>query len=249
MSYIPSSGAQTRRSPYAAGWGRGRYVGVKLYEDVPDTDVAPKHVMSQMIQAYSWTWVFVDGLIFVGLLTPQAFITNESVVRVFVGIVAARLFQLAGAYKTHKAFLADGNGTVDESRAGVVISAIMDYAASVLCVVAVSLDFMSTYDFSNNASQVISSGASAHSIRVASFVVLLIVPEAVRIITLGMMTHGVYTAPAGGDASNGAFLVVFELLYMYEWMTRFIISAIAMYALVTPARDQNVALSGYFLAT
>jgi len=243
-SYYHSASALTRRLPYVVGWNKGQYVGVKLYDNVEENDVAPKHVMSQMMQAYSWTWVFVDGLIFVGLLTPQAFITNESVVRVFVGIVAARLFQLAFSYEVHKGFLEDVKGEVDESRAGIVLSAIMNYAASLFCVIAVSVDYMSTFDFSKVASEVLSSGVSAHSIRIAALIVLLIFPELVRLSILAMMTSKIYS----NTGNNGSFLVAFESLYTYEWITRFVISTIAIMVLMTEDRDQNLVLYNYFIS-
>lgn len=256
-SYSPST--LTHRFPQMVQWNRGHYIGVQLYKTgAMDSEVTEEHVMSQLIQHFSWTWVFVDGLIFVGLLSPQTSITNESVVRVFVGIVAARLFQLASSYLTHKAFLGEINQEVDEARSGAVLSSVTDHLASLICMVIVALDFLSTTDFSYHSSLATSSSASAYGIQWATLIVLIILPELWRTINILSMTFKVYqyskqyqragqnnSGSISVKAGNQEFLMSFQLLYTWEYMARIIICAVAIFSLPGPVKDQHVFLSKY----
>ena len=228
--------------------GRRGQVGVQIYEDptsIGEGGVTAKHIMPLMLQAFSWTWVFSDGLFFVGLLTPQTSISNESVVRVFVAITAARLFQLSGSYMANKAFIADAPAEEDGSRTGVIFAAIFVQVASLMCVTAAATDYISTGGLSKNAADAADASVSGHSIQLAVVLVLVVAPELWRTFNLVVMTYNVMHQHNAATGGNETMLLMYELLFTWEWLSRLIIAPIAIFSLATVLRDQHLILSSF----
>ena len=220
-------------------WRRpGGYVGVQLYDAPSDGVVTAEHIMPLMLQAFAWTWVFSDGLYFVGMLTPQSSITNESVVRVFFSITAARIFQLAGAYMASKAYITGDNNKNVEKR-GVVISAVLVHVASLMCIVAATVDFMSTLKFSELASQATDSGPSTHMIHIFFLILVIILPELWRTANLLSATYKLATSPEDHKIDKDSYLTSSEALFTWEWLVRFILAFIILLPLAEAVRDQQ----------
>jgi hypothetical protein len=194
--------------------------------------------MPLMLQAFAWTWVFSDGLYFVGMLTPQSSITNESVVRVFFSITAARIFQLAGAYMASKAYITGDNNKNVEKR-GVVISAVLVHVASLMCIVAATVDFMSTLKFSELASQATDSGPSTHMIHIFFLILVIILPELWRTANLLSATYKLATSPEDHKIDKDSYLTSSEALFTWEWLVRFILAFIILLPLAEAVRDQQ----------
>ena len=239
--------ALTRRftplSPWRRGVGGG-YLGVQLYGDVAsDAEIKAEHVMPLYLQAFAWTWVLTDGLFFVGMLTSQSSINNESVVRVFYSITAGRLFQLAGAYMAYKVYISDiGDDTL---KLGMKIASGLVHFASLFCIGIASAEFMSTYEFARVASLPTSGFPSYSTIQWVFIVIVVILPETLRIINF-------FSAilPATGTKYSDEFLLMMaEGLFTWEWMARLILAIITIIPLSNAIKDQQNTLINFMITT
>jgi hypothetical protein len=61
-------------------------------------DGGPMRIAPLMNKAFSLTWVFADGLLFIGMLNSQNSLLNEDVVAIWYYIILCRGFQLAASY-------------------------------------------------------------------------------------------------------------------------------------------------------
>jgi hypothetical protein len=248
----------TRRIFPVGHWNRGSYMGVQLYDEafeISDEMVNTGHIMPLMLQSFAWVWLITDGLFFVGFLTPQTSITNEAVVIVFSSISIARLLQLGVAYLTNKAFIFNSAKPTDEPRVGVILAAITAQVASLMCVGTATIYYLSTLMISKNAADASSNSVSGYGIQLSFLIIVVVLPEVWRTFNLVIMTSNVAYIKDSGDGSettgesvNGWMLFSYELLFLWEWMVRLILSLVAIMSLPTLARDQNVILFD-FLAT
>lgn len=237
--YAPQTytSALTRRFAPLTRWRRalgGRYIGVRLYDDVTsDEEIKAEDIMPLMFQAYAWTWVLTDGLFFVGMLTSQSSITNESVSRVFFSITAGRLFQLAGAYMAYKAYIKEIAGEVE--RRGVFIASILIHIASLFCIGIAAAEFMLTENFSRAASLPTAGFPSYHSIQWCFVFFVVVLPETWRFINFMSAT-----LPNGESKfSHETLLLLAECLFTWEWMARLIIAIITIIPLSVAVKDQQ----------
>ena len=247
-----SATAMMRRPFQPSHWNKrhGSYIGVQLYdESVADAEVRAQHIAPLMLQAFAWTWVFSDGLFFVGMLTPQSSITHESVVRVFFGITAARLFQLAGAYLADKAYLnekTEESPTDNDFKRGVIISAVMVQLASLISLVATFIEFMSTVEFSRIASLSASGVPSYYIIQIFFLVTVGIMPEVLKSYNI---FSAINTVRHNAQVDPDGFLTFAEIIYTWEWVARLIIAYITVLPLGELVRNKMADLSSFMVST
>jgi hypothetical protein len=195
-------------------------------------------MMPLMLQAFGWTWVLADGLFFVGMLTSQSSVTNETVSRVFFSILAARLYQLAGAYLAYKAF-------VKEPGPKVVATYILVYTAGAICAGLTASEFMSTTDFSRVASLPTQSFASYHIVQWFFVFLVVVLPETWRIINVANAVWGLTTDSEKREYEIQKLLISAEALFTWEWVVRLVLAMVTIIPLATAARDKNQALLAF----
>lgn len=254
--YVPQTfaSALTRRFVPLIGSRRGvsgRYMGVQLYDadSITETGIKAKNIMPLMFQAFAWAWVLTDGIFFVGMLTSQSSITNESVNRVFFSITAGRLFQLAGAYMAYKAYInvitAD-NQDLSVTR-GVLIASVLVHAASLFCIGIATAEFMSTVKFSYAASLPTASFPSYHSIQWCFIIFIVILPETWRILNFLLST--IPMEEENSKISHETLLVLSECLFTWEWIARLIIAVITIIPLSVAVKDQQNIFLKFLMST
>jgi hypothetical protein len=198
-----------------------------------------------MLQAFAWAWVFSDGMFFVGMLTPQSSITNESVVRVFFSITAARMFQLAGAYLIDKAFIGNtADGTDYPDRTGAIIAAILVQFASLVGVIATFTEFLSTIEFSRVASLSSSEGPSYYAIQILFLIFVGIMPELLRSVNIFSATYS-----TNSKADPDSFLTLAEIIFTWEWVSRLVFAYITILPLGDLVRNQEETLISFLTST
>ena len=240
--------ALTRRFAPLTPWRRGvegGYLGLQLFDNdvLKDSDIKAEHVMPLYLQAFAWTWFLTDGLFFVGMLTSQSSINNESVVRVFFSITTGRLFQLAGAYMAYKVYICDvGDDTV---KRGMKLASALIHIASLFCIGIASAEFMSTSEFARVASLPTSGFPSYYAIQWVFIIIVVILPETWRIINF----LSAILPATGMKYSCESLLMMAEGLYSWEWVARLIIAIITIIPLSNAIKDQQNTLVDFMTMT
>ena len=242
--------ALTRRFPSVARWhrGLGGYVGVQIYGDVaPGAEIEAADIMPLMLQAFAWTWVLTDGLFFVGMLTSQSSVTNETAVGVFISVTAARLFQLAAAYFAYRAYIKDN--VQDTEKKGVVLACVLAHAASLICISVAALNFMSTRELSRVASLPTSGFPSYFAVQICFLLLVVIAPEVWRAINLLIPTIHFANFPNGDKLVADNILISAEALFTWEWVARIIFAVVAIVPLADAVKGQQTTLTDFLLGT
>ena len=198
----------------------GQYLGVEVVPGHNNTE-EPFHVMSPlMIQFFAWSFVFVDGLFFVGMLTPQNSVLSEDATNIFFFATFARLYQLAHAYLFNKAYihnneyLSKNNGKYQDDlrRFGAQASTIMAYIASLWCLSNVFYPYMRNWDYITGTP---AQSTSLYFIQLGVLVGLGILPEVLRAILLVILSWT--------PCSSYFIMVYTELVFTLEWLLRMVL--------------------------
>ena len=74
-------------------------------------------ILPHMLGSFGWTWVFADGLFFLGMLTPQNSVQTDDAVAIFVRVIFCRLLQLTALKLIPYAFeFTDNSPRQDEEK-------------------------------------------------------------------------------------------------------------------------------------
>ena len=98
---------------------RPTHLGIRYNPQLHYDDHATTHLAPLLNKAFALTWVFADGLLFLGMLNGQNSLLNENVVAIWYYIIQCRGFQLAAAYFMDDVVFADKEGfaeMVDSSK-------------------------------------------------------------------------------------------------------------------------------------
>ena len=93
--------------PGGAEGSLGMGLGIRYNTQLHYVDHTSSHLTPLLNKAFALTWVFVDSLMFVGMLNGQNSLLNENVVNIWYYILQCRGFQLAAAYFMDDVLFAD----------------------------------------------------------------------------------------------------------------------------------------------
>jgi hypothetical protein len=179
--------------------------------------------------------LFVDGPLFVGMITPQHSPLQESVAMVFVGIVLARLTQVVVYKFMNKAFLS-GDEVSEEKDPAVFkfrhddpkqfalrIIVLFTYLSSLLILFVPLYHYMYRISFLNGLKAV---GSNSDLVAIFFLIIVAICPEVVRsLILILMWFRFVFTARYK--------FFLFQVLFAWEWISRIVFVCIALFGVPT----------------
>lgn len=209
----------------------GRYIG---YEVIPTNmnDKMPYNVMAPlMMQMHAWCWVFVDGLFFVGMMTPQSSPLTEDVVGVYIFVTVARVYQLGYAFLFNQAFIQNGLNPSVHAKGnkyvyGVQVTAIMTFIASLLCLGNALYCFLRQYEFLDKLDL---PNSSTKTIQICFLIFIGIAPEVLRTLLLIMVSLNQY--------SSLNILVFSEVIFVWEYAARFAFASAVIWNIPNELKD------------
>ena len=230
------------------------FLGVALRPDYSSEDKETKRyidIMPHMLASFGWTWVFADGLFFLGMLTPQNSVQTDDASVIFVRIIICRLMQLVALKLIPYSFNFDQplddkkyswhfiawKKSVDPKLAGLQMMTISVYMASLFLLVDVLYHYMMSIGLLSATQSV---GNVTFAVQVSFLTVAILVPEFMRVILFFLLTN--WEEPKACDV-----LFYFELIYLLDWLSRFILAISAIFTILPFLRDQNNILKGFVL--
>jgi hypothetical protein len=218
---------------------RSQRVGIKrgdplVGEDATDYDwqvIAPL-----MVRTFGWCWLLADGLIFVGLLQPQSSIINSYAVRVYFGVTLARLFQLVSSYFANQAYINRSTNPEKWSNA----TDPKEFGAHMVCLFAhlaslpLLLDSLYHSGWSQKLYTDAVTGVSANNALWLFLILIGVLPELVR---MGILLYVSFSNP-----SVDSILILHELLFAWDWITRALVVVIVVATATPNLRDAQASM-------
>ena len=218
-------------------------LGVKLHSGTSAAiGKEEEELFPLMAETFAWALIFVDGILFLGMINPQHSPMHENVVTMFASITACRILQLAVAKFMDEAFVAridkDVVGwkpTLDPKQFGIQVTLILTYLASL------GLLLIALYNFMNASGMLWTFNNQSNSPTwVVSFFFLLavgILPEVVRI------AQFIYFCVRDVPAST--ILLYTEFLFAWNWVFRVVLIIVALFMVPAHLKEQSDAVMNF----
>lgn len=230
-----------------SGYGRiPTRLGTKYNDDLycPDSDIA--RMASPLNKTFALTWVFADGLMFIGMLNNQNSLLNENVVYIWYYIILCRGYQLTASFFMDDVLFVNvdssqvsagaqnytddnsktesfSNGKNDikkniEIKAHAGIAVACSHLASLWCMIIVVYHFVNAISVTTNLSD-IGVGNPTHLLQIF-FIVFIILMEAFK--------HFIAFASIFDYVSQDWYLTFIQGIFSVDWIVRsvFIIATI-----------------------
>ena len=252
-------------NPSRHGYNRlSTQLGIKYISNLhytgPGSDAV--NIAPLLNKAFAFTWVFADGLLFVGMLNSQNSLLNENVVAIWYYIIMCRAFQLSAAFfmddvlfiyqdsdanenndklesqqvfaeKEHKRIIFENNQI--KSHAGIAVAC--SHLSSLWCMIAV------IYHFSNAisvATILASSGVSNITCALQiSFIIFIGIMEMIKHIVAVLAIFDFFT--------QTLYLLVIEVIFNADWFIRFVFITAVIFSVPQYLGDVNQSLSNTLL--
>jgi hypothetical protein len=218
-------------------------LGVKLHSGTASVKgEEAKELFPLMVEAFAWTFIFVDGILFLGMINSQNSPLHENVATMFASITACRILQLAVAKFMNEAFVAKIDGktpgwrqTIDPRQFGIQVTLIFTYVASPGLLLIALYNFMNA----NSLLSTFSSQVNSPSYAISIFFLLTvgILPEVVRIIQFAVFS--------ARDVEASTILFWTELLFMWNWLFRFVLIVVALFRVPEHLKEQSDAVMNF----
>jgi len=218
-------------------------LGVKLHSGTASVKgEEAKELFPHMVEAFAWTFIFVDGILFLGMINSQSSPLHENVATMFASITACRILQLAVAKFMNEAFVAKLDGktpgwrqTIDPKQFGIQVTLIFTYVASLGLLLIALYNFMNA----NSLLMTFSSQVGSPSYVISIFFLLTvgILPEVVRIIQFAVFS--------ARDVEASTILFWTELLFMWNWLFRAVLIAVALFRVPEHLKEQSDAVMNF----
>lgn len=217
-----------------------RHLGVQLFSRGASAgpESAEKEIAPLMIHAFAWTWVFVDGPLFLGMLTPQSSPLLENVCLMFIFVTAGRMFQLGQGYFINKAFI-ESNGEQryniksDPKIFGCQVVALLSYFCSLFCLLIGMMHFMVPFGFIANMMD-----SPAYALQICFLIIVMLAPEIVKI---GFLIYLSYEK----DVTPSFILTFYSSIFTAECILRLSLAFGTVFGLAQYFQDQNQLLFKY----
>jgi hypothetical protein len=224
-------------------WMRGQRIGVQNTDPLVEenaTDYDWKIITPLMVRTFAWCWVFTDGLLFLGLVQPQASILNSYAIRIFFGIILARLLQLVSSYFANLAYINRSiendrwSNTTDPREFGAHMVVIFAYLASIPVLIDSLFHFGWAYTYADQAV----TGTAARTTFFLFIILIGALPELCRIALLAWVSLN--------KPEVGSVLFAHELIFLWDWAARAIVVVVAIVTASSNLRDAQYDLKEYF---
>lgn len=214
-------------------------LGVKYNSQLNYTGNDATKIAPSLNKTFALTWVFADGLLFVGMLNGQNSILNENVVAILYYIVLCRGFQLAASFfmddvlftdeyanlkdifrkspELHEVQIRKNQSNNNKAHAGIAVA--FSHLASLWCMMIVQYHF-----FSAN-----SLAASLDTAGVGNPTHLLQIFFLIFIIAMDAFKHIVALITIFNFLTQEHYLIIIEIIFSMDWIIRFVFITAAMF--------------------
>ncbi len=195
-----------------------------------------------MAETFAWALIFVDGLLFLGMISPQNSPMHENVTIMFASITTCRLLQLAVAKFMNEAFVAKidsasggWRSTLDPKQFGIQVTLIFTYVASLGFLLIGLYNFMNA----NNVLWILSTDVKspAWSVSFCFLMFVGIMPEIVRSIQFAIFCVR--------DVKSYDILLWTEVLFAWNWIFRFVFIIVAIFTVPAHLKEQSDAVMNF----
>lgn len=203
-----------------------------------------------LVPKFSTLLIFTDGLIFVGMITPQHSPLQESVFFVFVGVILSRI-TLMVCYE----FIASAFFDSEENKAQQVsvfayrkddpkkfalrVISAFTYLASLVLLFIPLYHLMISINYLTSLTNI---GSNCSAVTVTFLIFVALMPEIVRSVIIIGMWNGFFT-------TNEFKLACFQFVFTWEWISRVVFICIGMFALTTHLTDSSNTVINYLKVT
>lgn len=219
-------------------------LGIRYNPQLHYLDRHTAHLTPLLNKAFALTWVFADGLLFVGMLNGQNSLLNENVVAIWYYIIQCRGFQLAAAYFMDDVLFVDltDRSVIDFSskissmiHAGIAVAC--SHLSSLWCMVIVLFHFINALSIplGLNAKGV-SNPTQALQI---SFVVFVVLMEIIR--------HTFAFLTIFGRFDQKSYLNIIQTIFFFDWLIRFSFIVATLFTVPFDLGDRNMRLFNYIM--
>lgn len=246
-----------------SGHGRASaWLGTKYNSELYCTGSDVMRIASPLNKTFALTWVFADGLLFVGMLNNQNSLLNENVVSIWYYIILCRGYQLAASYFMDDVLFinADQNngspatqgslamGSVTQShqkgvkgnneiKAHACIAVACTHFASLWCMIIVA------YHFAN----AISVASNLNYIGVSNPTYLLQIFFIVFILLMDVFKHLIAFATIFDFISQDWYLPIIEATFSVDWALRSVFIIATVFAVPQALSEANRGLRDIIL--
>jgi hypothetical protein len=254
----------------ADSWGPGSLsmgLGIRYNTQLHYVDHASSPLTPLLNKAFALTWVFVDSLMFVGMLNGQNSPLNENVVNIWYYILQCRGFQLAAAYFMDDVLFVDKRPAVQSeadvfrrqfpasyasdvsnsgaSQPGLVQSNIIHAGIAVACSHLASLWCMVIvlYHFIN----AISIPLEMNSTGVTNPTCALQIAFVAFHIGMEIARHVIAFMTIIGRIDQANYLTIIQVIYTLDWVIRYAFIVATLFTVPFYLGDNNAKLYSYLL--
>ena len=240
-------------------------LGTKYNPDLHCSGSDVTRIASPLNKTFALTWVFVDGLLFVGMLNNQNSLLNENVVSIWYYIIMCRGYQLTASFfmddvlfinvdqsngsTSSQSSHAGNPGTASskngsggaknnsEIKAHACIAVACSHFASLWCMIIVS------YHFAN----AVSVASNLNYIGVSNPTYLLQIFFIVFILLMDVFKHIVAFATIFDQISQDWYLPIIEGTFSVDWAVRSIFIIAAIFSVPSALSEANQSLRNTIL--
>ena len=225
------------------------YLGVKLRSgETAKEGQAEEEMLPLMVETFAWAFIFVDGILFLGMINPQNSPMHENVTIMFAAITGCRILQLAVAKFMLEAFVEDNDAsndakmgwnnaasTIHPKKFGTQVTLLFTYVASVGLLLIALYNYMNANDLLATLAK--NTSTSAYTIEIMFMFTVGVAPEIVRSIQLAYFC--LY------DTSASSILLSTEFLFLWNWVFRMALALVALFYVPAHLKDQNDAIMNF----
>lgn len=206
-------------------------LGVRLTGEESEEGHEVSELIPVLIPIFASMLIFVDGPLFVGMITPQHSPLQESVAFIFIGIILARTAQvvaykfMGGAFFSKEEVESTEEPNVfklrrdDPKQFALRVIVLFTYLSSLLILFIPLYHMMISIDYLNALKEV---GGNSHLVQIFFLIIVAICPEVVRSAIIFLMWVR-YLVSARYK------LIAFQILFAWEWISRIVFVCIALF--------------------
>jgi hypothetical protein len=248
--------------PYRNRHGYSRLptkLGVRYNSQLHFTGSSATKIAPSLNRAFALTWVFADGLLFIGMLNSQNSLLHENVVAIWYYITLCRVFQLAATYFMDDVLFIEFESNAGSAAAVVVDSEKEDKEANfrnnqIKCHagIAVACAHLSSlwcmiiviYHFSSAIS--VTTELNTHGI--GSPIQALQITFVAFIAALDVFKHIIAFLAIFNSFTQEIYMLIVELTFTADWLIRFLFITSTIFTVPQYLGDNNSNLFKYIFA-
>lgn len=239
-------------------------LGVKYISHLHHIDRNTTLVAPLLNKAFAFTWLFADGLLFIGMLNSQNSLLNENVVAIWYYIIMCRGFQLSAAFFMDDVmFIYQDSGATEstealesqrifaekelkrihfennkiKAHAGIAVAC--SHLSSLWCMIAV------IYHFSN----AISVGTILASSGVNNITCALQISFLIFIGIMDVIKHIVALLAIFNSFTQSVYMLIMEIIFNADWFIRFVFITAVIFSVPQYLGDVNQNLRNALLGS